>query len=227
MIEIVRRTSRNVKRWQSGDMCLRWTAAGMLEAEQQFRKIIGYTDLAKLAVAVERDLATPRAAARHHNATARPLRSRPPDHHPGPPPRSSTTNGTTSRIVRSTIRHYRHGASRPARIRRGTRRCVRAKRGSTGAECPEPSRQRRGRLHPDAPDQARFPTVAEWDRSLGLRVSDTCVIAWLLHLDPPHVPGHAPRGASARISVPLHVMWKSALGPRLLDEIWTRHRGDR
>ena len=31
MIEIVRRTSRNVKRWQSGDMCLRWTAAGMLK----------------------------------------------------------------------------------------------------------------------------------------------------------------------------------------------------
>jgi putative transposase len=56
MIEIVRRTSRNVKRWQSGDMCLRWTAAGMLEAERQFRKIIGYRDLAKLAIAVERDL---------------------------------------------------------------------------------------------------------------------------------------------------------------------------
>ena len=51
MIETVRRTSRNVKRWQSGDMCLRWTAAGMLEAEQQFRKIIGYSDLAKLAIA--------------------------------------------------------------------------------------------------------------------------------------------------------------------------------
>ena len=57
MIEIVRRTSRNVKRWQSGDMCLRWTAAGMLEAELQFRKIIGYSDLAKLATRVERDLA--------------------------------------------------------------------------------------------------------------------------------------------------------------------------
>jgi transposase-like protein len=56
MIETVRRTSRNVKRWQSGDMCLRWTAAGMLEAEQQFRKIIGYRDLAKLAVAIEHDL---------------------------------------------------------------------------------------------------------------------------------------------------------------------------
>jgi putative transposase len=62
MIEIVRRTSRNVKRWQSGDMCLRWTAAGMLEAETQFRKVIGYTDLAKLATGVERDLTAQRAA---------------------------------------------------------------------------------------------------------------------------------------------------------------------
>ena len=61
MIEIVRRTSRNVKRWQYGDMCLRWTAAGMLEAEHQFRKVIGYSDLAKLALAVERDLAAQRA----------------------------------------------------------------------------------------------------------------------------------------------------------------------
>ena len=58
MIECVRRSSRNVKRWHSGDMALRWTAAGMLEAEQQFRRVIGYRDLAKLAVAVERDLAT-------------------------------------------------------------------------------------------------------------------------------------------------------------------------
>ena len=56
MIECVRRSSRNVKRWQSGDMALRWTAAGMLEAERQFRRVIGYRDLAKLAVAIERDL---------------------------------------------------------------------------------------------------------------------------------------------------------------------------
>jgi putative transposase len=56
MIECVRRTSRNVKRRQNGDMCLRWTAAGMLEAERQFRRIIGYADLAKLATAIERDL---------------------------------------------------------------------------------------------------------------------------------------------------------------------------
>jgi putative transposase len=50
MIQI-RRTSSNVKRWHSGDMCLRWTAAGMLEAEQQFRKVIGYTDRANLVLA--------------------------------------------------------------------------------------------------------------------------------------------------------------------------------
>ena len=57
MIECVRRTSRNVKRWSSGEMALRWTAAGMLEAERQFRRIIGYRDLAKLALAIEHDLA--------------------------------------------------------------------------------------------------------------------------------------------------------------------------
>ena len=55
MIECVRRTQRNVKRWSSGEMALRWTAAGMLEAERQFRKIIGYRDLATLVVAIERD----------------------------------------------------------------------------------------------------------------------------------------------------------------------------
>jgi transposase-like protein len=34
MIETVRRISRKRKRWQNGDMCLRCTAAGMLETEQ-------------------------------------------------------------------------------------------------------------------------------------------------------------------------------------------------
>jgi putative transposase len=57
MIECVRRSSRNVKRWQSGEMALRWTAAGMLEAERQFRRIIGYRELATLVVAIEHDLA--------------------------------------------------------------------------------------------------------------------------------------------------------------------------
>jgi putative transposase len=56
MIDTVRTTQRNVKHWSSGEMGLRLTAAGMLEAEKQFRKVIGYKDLAKLAVAIERDL---------------------------------------------------------------------------------------------------------------------------------------------------------------------------
>ncbi len=55
MIEIVRYTQRNVKRWHDGDMRKRWTAAGMLVAEQQFRRIIGYRDLAKLVIAIERN----------------------------------------------------------------------------------------------------------------------------------------------------------------------------
>jgi hypothetical protein len=62
-------------------MALRWTAAGMLEAEHQFRKIIGYRQLAKLAIAIERDLAhsiTPKEVAirsclpEHHTRTAVP-----------------------------------------------------------------------------------------------------------------------------------------------------------
>jgi transposase-like protein len=56
MIDTVRRTQRNVKHWSSGEMGMRWTAAGMLEAEKQFRKVIGYSDLPRLAVAIERDL---------------------------------------------------------------------------------------------------------------------------------------------------------------------------
>jgi putative transposase len=56
MIDTVRTTQRNVKHWSSGEMGLRWTAAGMLEAEKQFRKVVGYTDLPRLAVAIERRL---------------------------------------------------------------------------------------------------------------------------------------------------------------------------
>ena len=57
MIEIVRHTQRNVKRWQDGDMRKRWTAAGLLVAEQQFRRIVGYRNLAKLVIAIERHAA--------------------------------------------------------------------------------------------------------------------------------------------------------------------------
>jgi hypothetical protein len=36
-------------------MCLRWTAAGMLEAETRFRKVQGYRGLANLALKIEHD----------------------------------------------------------------------------------------------------------------------------------------------------------------------------
>jgi len=71
MIEIVRRTQRNVKRWSSGEMALLWTAAGMIEAERQFWKIIGYRDLAALVIAIERDHDSHHAtAARTHTEEA-------------------------------------------------------------------------------------------------------------------------------------------------------------
>jgi hypothetical protein len=54
-----RYTERNVKRWQDGDTRKRWTVAGMLVAEQQFRRIIGYRDLATLVMAVERPPCSP------------------------------------------------------------------------------------------------------------------------------------------------------------------------
>jgi hypothetical protein len=42
MIEIVRDHARRVERWESGEMALRWAAAGMLAAEAQFRRVKGY-----------------------------------------------------------------------------------------------------------------------------------------------------------------------------------------
>jgi putative transposase len=63
MISTVRVIHRNVKHWSSGEMCLRWTAAGMLEAETRFRKLQGYRGLANLANAIEHDLTRRRAAA--------------------------------------------------------------------------------------------------------------------------------------------------------------------
>lgn len=48
----VRDMARRVRRWQGGTMILRWTAAGVLEAERHFRKIVGYRSLAKLDAAL-------------------------------------------------------------------------------------------------------------------------------------------------------------------------------
>ena len=41
-----------VKRWQGTRMVLRWTAAEVLEAEQCFRKVVGYRVMPKPLVAL-------------------------------------------------------------------------------------------------------------------------------------------------------------------------------
>jgi putative transposase len=53
----VRRTQLNVKRWHGGDMRQRWTAAGILDAERNFRRIKGKHQLARLAAALGREIA--------------------------------------------------------------------------------------------------------------------------------------------------------------------------
>jgi transposase-like protein len=50
---VARTVMRNVKRWRDGKMAERWTAAGMLAAERQFRRVMGYKDLPKLVAALE------------------------------------------------------------------------------------------------------------------------------------------------------------------------------
>jgi transposase-like protein len=54
MISISRTVADNVKRWRSGTMALRWTAAGLLEAEKQFRRVNGHREMELLRRALER-----------------------------------------------------------------------------------------------------------------------------------------------------------------------------
>jgi len=56
MIEIVRDHATRVKRWESGEMALRWAAAGMLAAQGQFRRVRGFAGLPLLMAALRREL---------------------------------------------------------------------------------------------------------------------------------------------------------------------------
>jgi len=51
-VDIVRHHARNVKRWRNGDMRLRWAAAGMEQAADQYRRVKGYRQLPQLAAAL-------------------------------------------------------------------------------------------------------------------------------------------------------------------------------
>jgi transposase-like protein len=63
MISICRDHSRNVKHWRDGQMALRWCAAGMVEASNQFRRVNGHLHLAALRSALERHVAAETVAA--------------------------------------------------------------------------------------------------------------------------------------------------------------------
>ncbi len=54
MISIARTTNRNVTRWRDGQMVLRWTAAGMLNAQRSFRRVKGYKQMPHLVAALHR-----------------------------------------------------------------------------------------------------------------------------------------------------------------------------
>ena len=58
MIEICRDHAANVKRWQDGQMVLRWVAAGMGEARQQFRRVNGHLHLPALRATLDQRIAT-------------------------------------------------------------------------------------------------------------------------------------------------------------------------
>jgi len=52
LISRTRHVKRNVKRWRSGQMVLRWVAAGVLEAVKGFRRLKGHKEMPKLVAAL-------------------------------------------------------------------------------------------------------------------------------------------------------------------------------
>jgi hypothetical protein len=72
-----------VKRYRDADMAVRWAAAGFLEAEKNFRKILGVSELWVLAAALKRPTSTTNID--HDRKVASPM--------PHPPSQPSTVFG--------------------------------------------------------------------------------------------------------------------------------------
>ena len=51
---VARNVTARVKRWRGGDMRLRWSAAGLLQAEKNFRRVRGCKLMPKLLIALDR-----------------------------------------------------------------------------------------------------------------------------------------------------------------------------
>jgi len=56
---VVEEVTARVKRWRPGDMRWRWCVAGLLHAEQRFRRVDGYQHIAALLTALERTVPQP------------------------------------------------------------------------------------------------------------------------------------------------------------------------
>jgi transposase-like protein len=58
-LSVTRTVTARVTRWRDGDMRQRWCTAGLLRAEQKFRRIKGFRHLPELARALQRELDPP------------------------------------------------------------------------------------------------------------------------------------------------------------------------
>ena len=71
--------SRNVKRWRSGTMVVRWVSAAIVEAEKTFRRVHGWRDIttlvSALAVLEATEEASTKRVASNHNTSRRSRRS--------------------------------------------------------------------------------------------------------------------------------------------------------
>lgn len=70
LIGQVRQLSGRVKRWRSGRMILRWSAAGVLEAERGFRRLKGYREMGQLVAALHKHDTTLDSAVRDSDVAA-------------------------------------------------------------------------------------------------------------------------------------------------------------
>lgn len=55
-LDVVTTLTRRVKRWRDGDMRQRWCAAGLLRAEEKFRRVKGYKHIAQLLTTLDAQL---------------------------------------------------------------------------------------------------------------------------------------------------------------------------
>jgi transposase-like protein len=70
LIGRVRTVSARVKRWRGGQMILRWSAAGVLEAEQHFRRLKGHEKMRTLVAALRKHDAATAGTATSESAVA-------------------------------------------------------------------------------------------------------------------------------------------------------------